>query len=320
MSTSSIPGYRSPKNMNRVGTSIFNAPYNVQEKIDGSQISFMVTDGVLHIKGKHAVIDPDAPEKLFAPAAARIKELFLLGQLAPGVIYRGESVAALRHNVLAYKRMPKHGLVIYDIEYRNEYLDQHNINDICHELDLEPVQSFGEFEGPPDFDAFLKHESMLGGPIEGVVFKSISDASLEPVKYVSPQFKEVATGVHGDDGQAARLKGRMEIEAMARMFKTDARWNKAIQHLREDGKLTETPKDIGPLVREIQADVLREEGELISGLLLQHFWPVFEKEIVRDFHIYYKEKLARGFDNPMESDVPSLTTEVLAEWRNKNNG
>ena len=48
------------------------------------------------------------------------------------------------------------------------------------------------------------------------------------------------------------------------MVRTPARWNKAIQHLRERGLLEDSPRDIGLILREIPEDVLKEDAADIS--------------------------------------------------------
>ena len=50
---------------------LFNGPVVIEEKIDGSQFSFGVYDGVLKIRSKGQEIFPDAPEKMFSTVLAR---------------------------------------------------------------------------------------------------------------------------------------------------------------------------------------------------------------------------------------------------------
>ena len=42
------------------------------------------------------------------------------------------------------------------------------------------------------------------------------------------------------------------IVQLAEGLRTEARWRKAVQHLREEGRLERSPKDIGALLVELQ--------------------------------------------------------------------
>src|SRR5262249_32070052 len=125
MGQSAIRSYESPLHLGVPATNnIFEGTCYVQEKVDGSQISFCVIPdpihpgmpGKLHIRSKGGALDLAAPGKLFAPAVATIVGLYERGYLFTKYIYRGESIAAPRHNVLAYKRIPHGGVILYDIE------------------------------------------------------------------------------------------------------------------------------------------------------------------------------------------------------------
>ncbi len=300
-----LPSYAKPETLGTPGTQgVFEGSFYIQEKIDGSQISFgLVGDKVsIRSKGRELTVDEGVKyDKLFAPAVSTIRNLWASGKLAAGYIYRGEAVASLRHNVLQYKRVPTGGVVLYDVEVNGVPQTQTELEIVAASLGLEAAQLiWAGNEHPGDaIDGMLNRESMLGGMIEGIVIKN--NAKGIRAKFVSAGFKEVA----GQPNKKA--KESFDMAAIAASYRTHARWNKAIQHLREDGKLTDSPRDIGPLVREIQADLAREETENIKQVLFDKFFPMIQKESVRDFHQYYKEILAGALP---AFTVPSLTEEI----------
>src|SRR3990172_1195654 len=93
---------------------IFTSPVIVQEKIDGSQISFGLHEGELYIRSKGAVIHEAAPDKMFAAGVEAIKEVKQI--LRAGWIYRGEYLKSPHHNVLVYNRIPANHIILFDIE------------------------------------------------------------------------------------------------------------------------------------------------------------------------------------------------------------
>ena len=133
---------------------------------------------------------------------------------------------------------------------------------------------------------------MGGVKIEGFVVKNYArftaDKKAMMAKYVSESYKEVAKTFDKEPG-----KPRYDIMAnLISMYRTDSRWDKAIQHLRDDGLLLDDPKDIGVLIKEIPADVLREEEESIKMILFKHYWPMLSRALTCGFPEYYKKKLA----------------------------
>ncbi|MCH8034511.1 MAG: hypothetical protein IH950_12255, partial [Bacteroidetes bacterium] len=68
-------------------------------------------------------------------------------------------------------------------------------------------------------------------------------------------------------------------------------WHKAIQHFRDDGKLTESPKDIGPLIQEVLRDIEEEELENIKEELWRLFKKPIQRIVVAGFPEWYKQQL-----------------------------
>jgi len=263
----------------------------IEEKVDGSQLSAGIIDGELRVRSKSKEMVIDAPEKMFIPAVNAIKEL----PLTPGWTYRGEFLGKPKHNCLAYSRIPEKHFIIFDINTNEEcYLNYDEKVVEANRLGLEIVPRLfeGEISGPEHLRALLETESILGGTkIEGIVIKNYSqfgpDKKTLMGKFVSEAFKEK----HAGEWKAAN-PGKTEIvQSLIAGLKTDARWNKAIQHLRDNGEIESSPRDIGNLIKEIQSDVKKECEDEIKEALFRYAWPQIQRGIVAGVPEWYKQKL-----------------------------
>ena len=64
--------------------------------------------------------------------------------------------------------------------------------------------------------------------------------------------------------------------------------------MRESGTLTDTPKDIGWLIKEIASDTHRECSEDIKEKLFKWAWPHLQRKVVAGAPEWYKEQLAKA--------------------------
>lgn len=275
---------------------IFDGHVIVEEKIDGSQFSFALIDGELHCRSKRQPLYIDNPEKMFARGlefVASIKD-----KLTPNWVYRCEYMQRPKHNVLAYDRIPTNHLMLFDIDAGlQNYLPHIMKTNEAKRIGIEPVPLI--YEGiAPDFDvmkSWLDKVSVLGGAkIEGFVIKNYnvftSEKKIALGKFVSEHFKEV----HAKTWKSDRPTRKDTIAILTDKYRTQPRWEKAIQHLRDDGSLTETPKDIGALIKEVQTDIYKECEEEIKEFLFAHFWPQLKRSLVRGLPEWYKEQLAKN--------------------------
>lgn len=270
---------------------IFDSDVVIQEKIDGSQISFMVLNGELIIRSKNKIIDKNNPDKLFDKAVEVIQSL----ALREGYIYRGEYLKTPKHNCLAYDRIPHNHIILFDIDQRDQsYIDEEALFEEADRIGLESVPIFhcGKVSSEEDIKKFLETKSCLGGQkIEGIVIKNYAmfgaDKKVLMAKYVSEAFKES----NKKKWKQANPNRSDVLQFLIRELTTPARWNKAIQHLKEDGVLEDSPKDISLLIQEIQNDTIIEEGEYIKRTLFQWAMPKIKKGIISGFPEYYKRKL-----------------------------
>lgn len=144
----------------------------------------------------------------------------------------------------------------------------------------------------------LNHESCLGGAkVEGIVVKAYGrftrDGKTMMGKYVSEVFKEK----HVEDWKLRNPGSGDRVTQIINMLRTEARWQKAVQHLREQGVLLGEPKDIGPLIGELKRDLFEEELDWLKQRLFKEFIDDVVRGVLRGFPEWYKEKLLeRAFD------------------------
>lgn len=290
---------------NRENRGIFEELVQVEEKIDGSQFSFGKVNGKLECRSKGQPIDQNAPGmfKLGVESAQFIEREC---DLPEGVIFQCEFLAKPKHNILAYARVPKLNLVLFDVRLHDgSYCNSEARAEWAHQFGIEVVKVFyyGYLPGTTNIDSFGEYfaqESQLGGvKIEGVVvknyFKKHPDAhtSRAPMtaKIVAPAFKEKRASVPNNPGKDG---AKDIVDKLTNCLRTEARWLKAIQHLREAGKLENANKDIGPLCKEIQADILAEESDWIKQRLFEEFSKEILNGCVRGFAPFYQKLLANG--------------------------
>ena len=279
---------------------IFNGPVVIEEKVDGSQFSFGMIDGELECRSKGKQLFLDAPEKMFTKAVETARALAPI--LVPNYVYRGEFLASPKHNSLCYDRTPKNHIILFDVTTGLEtYMQPDEMTAEAERIGLEsvPVLFTGEVSGLEMFNEFLQRVSILGGcKVEGAVVKNYSLFTMEKKvamgKYVSEAFKEI----HAGEWKKMNPTGADFVDQVIDKYKTPARWQKAVQHLREDGILEGTPRDIGNLLKAAQEDIEKECADEIKELLYTHFWPQIRRGVVSGLPEWYKQELAKSaFDN-----------------------
>ena len=283
---------------------LFLDPVLVQEKVDGSQFSFcrVVDHEVwdLHFRSKGATVLAEAPG-MFKLAVENVRAIVMkdVGLLRPNHIYRGEFLAKPKHNALAYDRVPRLNIIIYDIQDgTGEFLPWGAVVAEADRLGFETVPFIHEglVESLDQFKSYLEATSVLGGQkVEGVVVKNYLRFGLDkkPLfgKFVSEAYKEV----HSKEWKNQNPGSRDIIETMTARFRSVPRWQKAVQHLRDAGALEMSPRDIGKLIAEIQADVEKECKEEIKDILWSWAWKgKLQRKVSAGLAEWWKEELLKG--------------------------
>lgn len=264
----------------------------IEEKIDGSQFSFGFFDGALKVRSKGKEQYP-ATDKMFLRGVEVVEGL--IDKLQEGWMYSGEYLSKPKHNTLSYSRTPKQNIILFDIRTGEEqYLTYEEKAKEAERLGLEvvPILHQGKVTCLEDLTSLMDRESILGeATIEGFVVKNYErftkDGKAMLAKHVSEAFKETNSK---DFRKRNPSKGDI-IDMLCTKYRSEARWEKAAQHLRDNGQLLGEPKDIGNLIKEAQRDLKEEEESEIKETLFKHFWSQISRKSVAGLPEWYKTKL-----------------------------
>ena len=278
-------------------SNVLNGYVLVQEKIDGSQISFGIDNlGDLRIRSKNKEIDIEHPDDMFRLAVEWIVKN--RSNLQAGWTYRGEYLQKSKHNTLAYSRVPRNNIILFDIcDGLESYLPYSRVKNVANYIGLEVVPLFakGVFTEADILelkDEWLSRESILGGTkVEGVVIKNYNVFTAEKkvamAKIVRSEFKEQNSSNWKDEHPTSQDI----IQRLIETYRNEARWRKAVQHLRDAGELQGEMKDIPLLMKEVSADVLKECKDEIVERLFAYAWPKIMKGITRGLPEWYKSQI-----------------------------
>ncbi len=276
---------------------IFNDEVEITEKIDGSQFVFGKIDGELYTRSKGKQIFPESVDKMFDVAVEYV--LKIQDKIPDNMVFYCEYLKNPKHNTLKYDRVPKNNLILFGVADNSEMFYCYNkIKDWADILEIEvvPLIFSGKVNDATELFKLIESESVLGGVnMEGVVVKNYYRQFLlggQPMplmsgKYVSEKFKEVHRESWGKE-QTAR--GRFQV--FKDSFRTEARWEKSIQHLRDSGELENSPRDIGKLIKAVKDDIATEEKEAIKDFLYSEFSSEIYRFATGGLPEYYKRKLA----------------------------
>lgn len=277
--------------------SLFDEEVEITEKLDGSQFGFGIINGELIVRSKGKEQNLDSPDRMFRLGVEYVKSIE--GQLTENAFYYGEYLEKPRHSTLAYDKVPRNNIALFAVNmggiFREYAFIEHEANRL--KIDVMPLIYQGK-SNPEHVLELVDGVSYLGGSQrEGVVVKNYKewqylDRIYFPImagKFVTEKFKEV----HNKDW-AKNNTGKGKMEMLLSQYKSEARWNKAIQHIKENGELEGSPRDIGNLIKEIRKDVVEEEKESIKAHLWALYGSDFQYAATNGFPQWYKEKLLKG--------------------------
>ncbi len=271
----------------------------VEEKVDGSQFRvWFDKEGAMHVGSKS--VDDNIDLGLFDKAIEVVKERFSDTKAKDRKYWAFffEYLKKPKHNTLAYDRIPKGHLVLFDVWNGKQFLPYEEIEEIADAFYFEVVPKITEIKWKDitieKVEEWLETTSFLGGQkIEGVVLKSYERYKLNPYtkryepyiyKYVREDFKE-KNKVEWKDKKVS------VIEKLKKELNNVNRWKKAIIHLKEKGELEYSPRDIPKLFKEINQDIEKEEKEYIKEELYNYFRKEILRGATKGFPEWYKKWL-----------------------------
>lgn len=241
----------------------------------------------------------------------------LLPKIPYGVVFRGEYLNSTKHNVLCYSRVPLNHIIIYDatsVGEESEFANPARRLEMATALGLEtvPILFDGTVEDPNHLRLLLDKESVLGGQkIEGVVIKPRNydlrdrDKKVLMGKFVSEHFRETHSATwkleHG------KKSGADIIAILGDKYQTQARWQKALIHLKEVGNIENSPRDICPLMAEVPIDVQKDCEADIRDALWAWAWPQLRRKVTDGLPEWYKDLIMKESFNEA-----TATTEPVA--------
>lgn len=292
-----IPSYMKVMNLGNPGTEeAFTGSVVIQEKVDGSQFGFGVTeDGELNIRSKGKLITEQC-DNLFQEGweyIHSIKDKIL--KYGTDVYFYCEYLKKPKHNVLKYDRIPNNHIVVFDCLKQGKFVDRETLEFIAKDLEVDVIPQLyvGESSVDKVKEILSVGESYLGGEmIEGVVIKNYEqfitlNGKVMPLftKFVQEKFKEK----HVVEWKDKKPKG--QLQEFIDGFKSEARFEKARQHLRDNGTLEQQLQDIPKLVAEVHRDLIEEETEYIKEHLYKCYIDDIKRMSVRGLAEWYKEQL-----------------------------
>jgi len=253
-------------------------------------------NGQLYMRSKGAQLFVEQPENLFKEGIEYIHNIKDI--LPDEIVFYAEYLKNRKHNSLVYGRIPENHLMLFGaMAYPHQsFFGYSDLKKMSAELSIEcvPLIFCGKIKHQADIITFLDRKSILGGAkIEGVIVKNYNKSLLignqiVPLmcgKYVTEEFKEIHREKWQEKSTGKGLEGFFES------FKTNARWNKAVQHLREKNLLNCSPQDIGPLIKAVQDDIITEEEENIKDFLWKHYNRTILRYATSGIAEWYKRKL-----------------------------
>jgi len=291
-------------------TDLFNSQVEVTEKLDGSMIRFGLVDGEVVVGSKNInnILQSPSQDGMFKVAVD-----YLMKQkrnMRENTVYFGEYIRKPKHNTLEYEKVPKNNIALFGVKELNgemiwKWINNHSILRFHAQtigIDVVPLLYSGPLKELKKLEGLLTKESYLGKEkIEGVVVKNYYDFSKSRFssecygKYVSSKFKER----HKSDWK----KRTATLDDFIAKFQNEARWVKAFQHLRDDGKITYQTKDIGDLIKSVHNDIIIEDTEFIKQELFNFYKKRILGTSVKGLPDWYKKKLMeKQFEEVKETE------------------
>lgn len=298
-----------------------NAFWYIQEKIDGSQMSFGFVGDTLSFFNKGKIIK--SGNKIFNKAMMMISEI--QNKLDSTLIYHCEVVQKKKHSTVLYNRTPEYYIILYDLQEKSEggrFFSYKKLIKEAERVGLECTQVLYDNkieksdESPISIGSKLISEiengniqSCLGGTPEGIVIKhnNFYDENLKrtlPLKYkmVTSKFRE-----------EIGLKQKKQIsdnflENLGLNYNVVARFRKAVYRLRDSETLSENKtENLDKLIAELDCDFDKEYENIIKSYLWCEYRDGIIKSSRTDFVSWYKTQQC-------VSQSPKLTKDEIIDF------
>ena len=263
---------------------IFDNPVEITEKVDGSQCRIRLADELVTCASKNMVPADGKMFELAHKQAERIWKADIWYEFGDDVTLFAEFLSKEKHNVLIYGRVPQNNLYLFGAIVGNRHLQTEELVKLAGKLDIEPphvIASEITIDNQDNLTEYLKTPSVLGNTIlEGVVIKNYHNSY--PALLASTQaffgYPLVGKLVRDDFKErlnkewSAKKQRETPLAKVTKEFLTEARFNKAIQHLKDNGEITYEMRDLKNIIPEFYKDLIEEEHDEIVKLAMADFW------------------------------------------------
>lgn len=299
-----IPSYGKVMTLGSVYTdNALNGEIIIQEKVDGSQFKFgLNAKKEVVIDSKNQAIHVESPGMFEDGVAQVLKNKKLIKKFEPNTWFYAEYLRKPKHNIVVYKNIPKNNIVLFDAVSEARWATREELEVFADALDIDIIPELwrgtifpgGYTDENMEFlREFWKTTSYLeGADVEGIVIKNYGQTVLiggnvYPLftKLVNPQFQEKM--------KVSARAPKVSIDLFIRSFANENRWRKAMEFVRDEGKLLGEPKDIGAIIQRVLKDVIEEEKENIKEWFYNHYIKNIKGAVTSGLPSWYKALLIK---------------------------
>lgn len=273
----------------------------VQEKLDGSNFGFYYKNGDIIFQSRNNCLGEN-PDKMFQPAIDSVRlgldVAFDKLENYQDYVFYGE---ALGNGKIKYDTPTK--FVLYDVYNReiDEWLTDEKVTDLAYRLGFATVHVIyaGKWQGFDHIKSLLGKSYYGDAQAEGVVVKAYylqgtyTDKETGDVgTYTIPYYMgKLVTAEYQEFNKTKTAIDEVDdpLSVIAQQFVTQARIDKAIARLIEQGNTEYKPHDI---VAEVNRDVKKEEADTIKEQLFKAFWgPIGRRMAQGVLDLYQPERV-----------------------------
>ena len=292
---------------------IFDDEVEISEKADGSQCRINLTDEYAMVCSKNQCPADGGMFSIAHEQGDRIWSETDWKQFGEEVTLFCEFLKSEKHNTIKYDRVPKNHLYLFGAIVDDVHMKTGDLREIAAVVEVDPpnIMYEGKVDSAEELKEFMTHDSYLGGSkVEGVVIKNYN-RTYDPLQVHSQEFigYPVAAKFVREDFKAANMKNwnlqtRVScVDAVVERYFTGERFQKSIQHLGDEGKITYTKKDLQYLIPEFFNDLVDEKKEAMTNMIMAEVFKTIKKRadgfVVKAWIDHLTE---RQFDHGDEQD------------------
>ena len=287
---------------------VFYEEVELSEKVDGSQCRIELTDESVMVGSKNQGIADPGMFEIAHEQGERIHSETDWRTLGDHVTLFCEFLETPKHNTIKYDRVPLNHLYLFGAMLGTDHMVTGGLIEMAKHLVIDPpnILDCKLIESAEELKEFMTRESYLGGStVEGVVIKNYN-RTYDPLQVHSQEFigYPMTAKYVNKDFTAANAKQwntisrKTGVDAIIERFFIGDRFNKAIQHVREEGNITYMKKDLQYLIPEFFDDLMDEKKEAMTNMIMGEVFKVIKRRashyVVQSYIEYLTERQFSG--------------------------